>query len=126
MVHEPVAASGGRLRNDLPVSPDLTLATLLNTAEDEASAALDELVSDALGRRPDPTRTVVEAAPVSIGSPATAGVHRVHGLDMDGVPWSVFCKSLHHVRHWAGLAQLPPPAVAHFVETFPWRSELEL
>lgn len=102
------------------------LATLLDTSEDDAPAALHDLVCDALGRRPDPTTTKVEAAPVSIGSPATAGVHRVHGLDTGGMPWSLFCKTLHHVRHWAGLSQIPPPAAAHFADTFPWRSELEL
>ena len=126
MAHTIDASGGGRLRGDLPVSPDLTVATLLDTTEDDVTAVLDELVRTALGRRPDPATTVVEAWPVSIGSPATAGVHRAHGLDADGAPWSLFCKSLHHVRHWPGLAQLPPLAAADFADTFPWRAELEL
>ena len=107
-------------------SPEVTLAALLDTDADGAMAALDALVVDALGRRPDPATTVVESMPVSAVSPATDGVHRIGGLDMDGRPWSLFCKALRHARHWPMLAQLPPEYATHFVETFPWRSELEL
>ena len=126
MVHAPTPDEGGRLHDDLPVSPDQTIATLLDADVADAPEALDALVNDALGRRPDPAHTVVEAMPISIGSPATAGVYRVHGIDTEGVPWSLFCKALHHVRHWAGISQVPPHVAAHFIETFPWRSELEL
>ena len=40
----------------------------------------------------------------AFGSPATAGLYRLRG---EG--WSWFCKVLQHVRHWPGLAMMPPP-----------------
>jgi hypothetical protein len=110
----------------LAPSPAAVLAHLLGTDVDGAETALDELVLDACGRRPDPTATVVESLPVSTVSPATDGVHRIRGLDLDGRPWSLFCKALRHARHWPMLTQLPPEFATHFTETFPWRSELEL
>jgi hypothetical protein len=117
---------GARSRDDLPAAPSATPAALLGTDEEHAEAVLDDLVTEALGRHPDPGTTAVDSVPHALGSPATAGVHRVHGRDTAGAPWSLFCKVLQHVRHWSGLQQMPPPAAQHFSDTFPWRSELEL
>ena len=117
---------GARSRDDLPAATAATPAILLSTDEGDTVAALDDLVHEALGRHPDPGTTAVDSVPHALGSPATAGVHRVHGRDTEGVPWSLFCKVLQHVRHWAGLRQMPPPMAQHFSDTFPWRSELEL
>lgn len=63
----------------------------------------------------------LESFPYAFGSPATGGLFRLRG---DG--WSWFCKLLHHVRHWPGLAAMPPHVAADFADSFAWRSELEL
>ena len=63
----------------------------------------------------------LEAFPYAFGSPATAGLYRLHGPG-----WSWFGKVLQHVRHWPGLALIPPEHGDHFAATYPWRSELEL
>ena len=63
----------------------------------------------------------LEAFPYAFGSPATAGLYRLHGPG-----WSWFGKVLQHVRHWPGLALIPPEHGEHFAATYPWRSELEL
>ncbi len=63
----------------------------------------------------------LEPFPYAFGSPATAGLYRLRGPG-----WSWFGKVLQHVRHWPGLAFIPPADAARFVEDFPWRSELEL
>ncbi|MFY0408233.1 hypothetical protein [Solicola sp. PLA-1-18] len=117
---------GARTVATLPTSPDVPLAWLLGTDEQNAAAALDDLVLEATGRRPSSGSTTVEALPHAMGSPATAGVYRVRGRQEDGGDWSLFCKVLQHVRHWPGLAYLPPDVASHFADTFPWRSELEL
>lgn len=57
----------------------------------------------------------------AFGSPATGGLYRLRGPG-----WSWFCKILQHVRHWPGLAELPPEYTVAFASEFPWRSELEL
>jgi hypothetical protein len=63
----------------------------------------------------------LEPFPYAFGSPATAGLYRLRGPG-----WSWFGKVLQHVRHWPGLALLPPEHGEHFAATYPWRSELEL
>ena len=63
----------------------------------------------------------LEPFPYAFGSPATAGLYRLHGPG-----WSWFGKVLQHVRHWPGLALVPPEHAQHFADTFPWRAELEL
>lgn len=69
-----------------------------------------------------------QARPVDypIGSPATASLLRLHGVDDAGWPHSVFGKVLQHVRHWPALAMLPPEHATAMAEGLPWRSELEL
>jgi hypothetical protein len=79
---------------------------------------LDQLLGDLA---PPDDDGVLETFPYSFGSPATGGLFRLQGTD-----WSWFCKVLHHVRHWPGLAQMPPDVAEEFSATFPWRSELEL
>ena len=74
-----------------------------------------------LGDLVPPGPATLEGFPYAFGSPATAGLYRLRG---EG--WSWFCKVLQHVRHWPGLAFLPPEQRAHFCASFPWRSELEL
>ncbi len=81
-------------------------------------------VSDAarlLGELVPPGPATLETFPYSLGSPATGGLYRLQG---DG--WSWFCKVLHHLRHWPGLAFIPPDMAAEFSAAYPWRSELEL
>lgn len=79
--------------------------------------ALDQLLGDLV----PPGEGTLEEFPYAYGSPATGGLFRLTG---DG--WSWFCKVLHHVRHWPGLAMMPPPIAEEFAATFPWRTELEL
>ena len=74
-----------------------------------------------LGDLVPPGPATLETHPYAYGSPATGGLFRLQG---DG--WSWFGKVLHHVRHWPGLAELPPPVAEDFAAAFPWRSELEL
>jgi hypothetical protein len=90
-----------------------TLPELLDT--EDVAAALKGMGVD------DPAEATLEAIGYPSGSPATAALYRVHG---DG--WSLFCKVLQHVKHWPGLAFMPPEVGAEFAEQFPWRSELEL
>jgi hypothetical protein len=63
----------------------------------------------------------LEPFPYAFGSPATGGLYRLVGPD-----WSWFGKLIQHVRHWPSLQFLPPDVRERFVESFPWRSELEL
>ncbi len=63
----------------------------------------------------------LEPFPYVFGSPATAGLYRLRGPD-----WSWFGKVLQHVRHWPGLAYIPPELGHRFAQEYPWRSELEL
>lgn len=62
------------------------------------------------------------------GSPATAGLWRVESHDTTGVGESMtsFVKLLRHPRHWPGLAYVPEAFRADFLESFPWRFELDL
>lgn len=84
------------------------------------AATVDWLLGDQdLGDRPGPI--TVEAVPHAVGSPATHGVYRIRGAG-----WSLFCKVLHHLRHWPALAMMPPAMAEQFAAEFPWRSELEL
>lgn len=94
---------------------------------DEAIAAVElaDLATAALGRQVDPAPVTVSAVPYAFGSPATAALLRVSGADRDARPWTLFCKVLHHVRHWPQLALMPPQFAAQFVAEFPWRSELD-
>lgn len=55
------------------------------------------------------------------GSPASGGVFAVRG---GGQRW--FVKVLQHLRHWPVLAELPEPFRTSFMESFPWRFELEM
>ena len=90
-----------------------TLPELLAT--DDVSAALKDLGID------DPGGAALEPVGYPFGSPATAALYRLRG---DG--WSLFCKVLQHVRHWPGIAEMPPHIREDFVEQLPWRAELEL
>ena len=63
----------------------------------------------------------LEPIDYAFGSPATAGLYRLHGPG-----WSWFGKVLQHVRHWPGLVFMPPDYGEQFAASFPWRSELEL
>lgn len=76
---------------------------------------------DLLGHLRPPGPGVLEPVACDSGSPATGGLHRLRG---DG--WTWFCKVLQHVRHWPGLALMPPEHAAAFPDLFPWRSELEM
>jgi len=90
-----------------------TPAELLAT--DDVSAALKDLGID------DPEGATLEPVGYPSGSPATAALYRLRG---EG--WSLFCKVLQHVRHWPGIAQMPPQIASDFLEQLPWRVELEL
>lgn len=77
----------------------------------------DQLLGDLV----PPGAGVLGQFPYAYGSPATGGLFRLTG---DG--WSWFCKVLHHVRHWPGLASMPSWVAEDFAARFPWRTELEL
>lgn len=96
-----------------------------STTPEVVRAAVEELVWSAKGVEVagPATLDVVDYSP---GSPATASLHRLRGTDRAGAPWSLFCKELQHVRHWASLALMPPAMAQQFADEFPWRSELEL
>lgn len=68
-----------------------------------------------------PGPATLEPVDYAFGAPATAGMYRLRGSD-----WSWFGKVLQHVRHWPGLAMMPPEVAADFVTWFPWREELQL
>jgi hypothetical protein len=104
----------------LPARADEQLGVALPT-----DRQLVQIVSAALGRPAVPASWSAAAVPYEAGSPATGALLRVHGSTTDGVAWSVFLKVLQHPRHWAGLASIPPFLRTEFVETFPWRSELD-
>ncbi len=88
---------------------------------DQLGVSMTWDVHELLGDLETPGPATLETFPYSIGSPATAGLFRLHG---DG--WSWFCKVLQHLRHWPGLALMPPDMAQHFAAFYPWRSELEL
>jgi hypothetical protein len=89
-----------------------TLAELLHT--EDVDGALERFGVD-------PTGATLEVVGYPSGSPATAALYRLRGGD-----GSLFCKVLQHVRHWPGVAQMPPHIAADFVEQLPWRAELDL
>lgn len=93
---------------------------------DAPGAQLASLATLAHGRPVDPGPTVITQIPYAYGSPTTGGLFRVAGVDRFGEPWSLFCKVLQHVRYWPALPFLPLPTREHFVNEFPWRSELEV
>ncbi|MET7277108.1 phosphotransferase [Kribbella sp. NPDC005582] len=65
-----------------------------------------------------------EAVDYPIGTPTTAGLHRVLGT-ADGVPWSCFVKQLQSVRHWPMLPVLVPEELREeFVQNLPWQLEI--
>src|SRR5687768_14198295 len=102
----------------MPASSELeVLPGLLGVPPGEVPAALGEIV----GAPVDLAEVTVEAAPYSSGSPATGGLWRVSGAG-----WSMFVKQLHHLKHWPGLALMPPPIAGPFAAEFPWRTEIEL
>ena len=86
----------------------VTAAELLAT--DDVSAALKDLGID------DPGGATLEPFGYPFGSPATAALYRLRG---EG--WSRFCKVLQHVRHWPGLAQMPPQIARGLHRHLPWR-----
>jgi len=90
-----------------------TLQELLAT--DDVATALKGMGID------DPADATLEPVAYRSGSPATAALYRLRGPG-----WSLFCKVLQHVRHWPGLAQMPPHNVPHFIDQLPWRAELQL
>ncbi|MBB2946972.1 hypothetical protein FB565_006740 [Actinoplanes lutulentus] len=94
-----------------------TLSGLLGVPPDQVTAAL----SDIAGTPIDPSTITINPFPYAYGSPTTGGLWRVSG---DG--WSMFVKQLHHVRHWPGLAHMPPHIAATFADELPWRTETEL
>lgn len=103
----------------------------------QARPGLDDLLGGAvaeelpdllepLGRTWDGAAPVLEEVPYASGSPATGALVRLRGADTDGAAWSAFCKVVQHVRHWRGLAMMPPPFAQAFAAEFPWRTEIEL
>ncbi|MFI5497179.1 hypothetical protein [Actinoplanes sp. NPDC051859] len=100
-----------------PAPPSDVLPSLLGVAPGDVPAALSDLVGSPVG----PSEVRVDAVAYASGSPATGGLWRVHGAG-----WSMFVKQLHHVRHWPGLALMPPPIAHDFAAEFPWRTEIEL
>lgn len=120
----PEPQRGGRPDERLTPSPAETLASLLAAPGGDRA-----VLAQALGRLlpgADPATVSVEPLGHGLGSPATAGLYRVRGARPGGRAWSLFCKVLQHPRHWSGFAALPPDQRAHFADTFPWRSEVEL
>lgn len=105
--------------------PVVDRSDISSTAPAVLHAAVADLVEAALGVQLEgPVRLEPVAYPS--GSPATASLHRLLGVDSDGRPWSLFCKELQHVRHWPALSLMPPPLAQQFADEFPWRSELDL
>ena len=104
---------GGRTPDQLGQARPYTLDELVGDLEPAT------LVAQALGR--DGGRTDFEVVSYTFGSPATGGLYRLRG---EG--WSLFCKVLHHPKHWPLLQMLPPEAQAGFLNGFPWRIELDL
>lgn len=88
--------------------------------------ALSAVTRTALGHDADPARTKVEPVDYAFGSPATGALLRVRGESPAGEPWTLFCKLLHHARHWRDLVLLPPEEAVTFQRDFPWRAELDL
>ncbi|MBW8730930.1 MAG: hypothetical protein JF622_08080 [Terrabacter sp.] len=61
------------------------------------------------------------------GSPATAGLWHASAAGPDGGEAVWFVKLLRHPRLWPGLVHIPDgPFRASFVDTFPWRFELDM
>jgi hypothetical protein len=80
-------------------------------------------VAGALGRMgiEDPGAATLEVVGYPSGSPATAALYRLRAGGQ-----TLFCKVLQHVRHWPGVAEMPPHIAEDFMVQLPWRVELEL
>lgn len=106
-------------------SSTATLGALLAVAPEDADRAGRAMLALACGAVVDDGPLDLETVPYAFGSPATGGLHRLRGRGPAG-PVSAFCKVLHHVRHWPGLAMMPRAVAQQFGAEFPWRSELDL
>lgn len=62
----------------------------------------------------------------NFASPATHRLLHVTVTEADGTTVPLFCKVLHHLRHWPTLALMPPPVADTFLRLFPWREELSM
>ena len=112
---------GGRPAGVLAPVPSADLAWLLGVDQDGVDDALGQLIPGARA-----ATASVDPLPHTLGSPATHGVYRVRGRGKDDQEWSLFCKVLQHLKHWPGLAMMPPQLAQSFAADFPWRSELDL
>jgi hypothetical protein len=120
--------AGARSPEQLGAVRPLTLADVLGTDSDDANGAARRLAAESFGIPIHEVSADVRLEQVAypFGSPATGGLVRLVGTRADGTVWSLFCKLIQHVRHWPMLAVIPPHIAGLFLETFPWRQELEL
>jgi hypothetical protein len=93
------------------------LSGMLGVGPAEVPAALGDIV----GAPVEISQIKIKVFPYGYGSPATGGLWQVTGPGC-----ALFVKQLHHVRHWPGLAQMPPGVAGPFAAEFPWRTETEL
>lgn len=112
----------------LPDETEQTRLSGLGVAE-PAPRLLESIVGGIVGD-PDVRVRELTLSPVEyeFNAISTAGLHRVSGTAESGgrsVSWSVFVKTLQHVRHWPLLATLPPQVAAEMLHSFPWRAELD-
>jgi hypothetical protein len=98
-------------------------ALLGDAAPDEVFLA--QLAAGITGQPVMPTSATAQAVPYVSGSPASGALARVRGVTASGTTWSVFVKVLQHPRHWRGLDSVPPHLRQNFLNSFPWRAELD-
>lgn len=94
-----------------------------------SAAELDILAGRVIGEAVQVTDVAVSLVDYSPGSIATGALLRCagHARTTTGAlqPWSIFVKQLQSARVWPFLAIIPEPMRQEFVESFPWRVEID-
>ncbi len=89
---------------------------------------LDAIVSRLIGR---PVSVVEwDAIPIDVNAITTQAVLHLHGTARDGAEWQsswdLLVKIIRSPRHWPSLHQVPEAVRQTFIDSYPWRGEMDL
>jgi hypothetical protein len=87
---------------------------------------LNQVASQVLGAEVEVVDWHVSEVSYESGSPATGSLRRLSGTTAAGHSFTVFLKTVQHVRHWPSLHMIPPSMRDDFAEGFPWSEELTM
>lgn len=92
-----------------------------------APAELDAVVGRALGRTVRVTEWRVDPLPVNaITTEAVLHLHGTASCPAAVLPWDLLVKVFRAPRHWPMLGSVPAAHRQTFIDSYPWRSEVDL